>query len=99
MNEYALLAFAFVIGSVLGVFYYGGLWFTVRDLPNAPMPALWVTASFIVRTLLTLLGLYLVMNGEWQRLFASMVGFIAARIVLTHYLAPAQNAHPGVKRG
>lgn len=50
-------------GIALGLFFYGGLWWTVRRLPTSKQPALLTMASFIVRTSVTILGFYIIMNG------------------------------------
>jgi F1F0 ATPase subunit 2 len=45
--------------------------------------------SFVVRLLVTLCGMYLVMDGKWERLLACLAGFLLMRIVLTRLLGPA----------
>lgn len=78
-----LLAFA-AIGAVLGALYFGGLWLTIRQLPRLSHPMLWLLISTITRLGLVLAAFYLVSQGQWQRLLACLVGFVAMRFYLLH---------------
>ncbi|HSF29119.1 MAG TPA: ATP synthase subunit I [Candidatus Tectomicrobia bacterium] len=73
---------AFVAGLGLGLFYFGGLWLTVRELPTMRWPGLWLMASFVGRTVLSLVGFYLAMGGRWERLVACFLGFLLARTLV-----------------
>ena len=83
-----IIAFAF--GGVIGLFYFMGLWWTVQSLPQRRRPALWVTASYFIRTAVTVFAFYLVMGSHWQRLLVSLLGFVMVRIVLVRRLRPAK---------
>lgn len=72
-----------IAGIVLGMFYFGGLWLTVRRLHTSNRPMLLLLTSSAIRMSLALTGFYLVMDGEWMRLLACLVGFFLARLVLT----------------
>jgi F1F0 ATPase subunit 2 len=80
MNASALIL-AFLVGTALGVFYFYGLWWTLRRL-NSPYAAILLPASFLLRGAVVIAGLYFVMDGLWQALLAALTGFIAARIVI-----------------
>lgn len=73
------LALSFLAGCALGVFYFGGLWLTVRRLAAAKRPALLLAGSFLLRIGLLLPALYVVMGGRWEHLLASLLGFYIAR--------------------
>ena len=75
-----------VIGSVLGVFYFGGLWLTVRRVATDEQPALLLFVSFLVRSGVVLSGFYFVTDGRWERLVACLAGFLAARTLLIRRL-------------
>lgn len=86
MTEIILLVIsAFLPGIVLGFFYFGSLWMTVRQLPTTAYPVRLFIGSFVSRTAVTLLGFYLVMNQQWQRALICLAGFIVARILLTRF--------------
>jgi F1F0 ATPase subunit 2 len=82
MSPAAALAFALVSGLALGVFFFGGLWWTVRRGIVSGTPALWFSVSSLLRTAIALGGFYLVSNGQWQRLLACLSGFVLARVVV-----------------
>ena len=88
MSELIHLILAGGIGLGLGFFYFGGLWLTVRHLPNCRSPELFTLGSFALRVAVTLLGFYLVMGDRWERLLACMIGFILLRTLLVYRLNP-----------
>ena len=85
MNETLLMILAFFAGIALGIIFFGGLWFTVKKIVRAKIPALWVLGSFIVRVGIVLPGFYFIGAGNWQRLIICLIGFIAARFIVIHF--------------
>ena len=84
MNSFIVqLCIAVLAGLILGLFYFGGLWLTVRRITCSTRPALLMFGSLVVRLLVTLCGFYLVMDGRWERLLACLSGFLVTRFVLT----------------
>lgn len=88
------LSLAVLAGLVLGLFYFGGLWLTVRKLTSSKRPGMLMMGSFAARLLITLCGFYLVMDGSWERILACMAGFLATRFVMTRMLAPGKATVP-----
>ena len=84
------LCMTFMAGIAIGAFYFGGLFWTVRRIPEWRRPGLWVTASYFIRTAVTVLAFYLIMGGQWQRLLASLFGFVMIRMILVRRLKPAR---------
>lgn len=84
----ARIALAAAAGIVLGLVYYGGLWWTVRRLQVTKHPGLLFTASFLVRTAIVLVGLFAVSGGDWFLISISLVLFIVVRMVLTRRFSP-----------
>lgn len=90
MIEPVFLAFALLAGGALGLFFFGGLWWTIRCGLASTIPALWFLGSLVVRTGVLLLGFWLVSQGHWDRALACAVGFAMGRLVvtrLTHHSA------------
>jgi F1F0 ATPase subunit 2 len=81
------LALALLSGALLGVIYFGGLWWTVRCGLLSSVPALWFSASSLIRTSVALGGFYLVSHDDWRRLLICLLGFILARLVVMHVSA------------
>ena len=82
---------AFFIGIALGCFYFGSLWITVRQLPTTVYPVRLFMFSWLARIVITLLGFYLVMNGQWQQALICLLGFISARVMLTSFWKPKKS--------
>lgn len=81
MND-LMVVVALLTGAVLGVVFFGGLWWTVRRGLASANPARWFVLSLLVRVAVVLGGIYLVTDGLWQRLLACMLGFWLARVVV-----------------
>jgi F1F0 ATPase subunit 2 len=90
MNDIPALALAFVAGSILGVFFFGGLWWTVQKGVTSDLPAFWFLGSLLLRTGAILAGFYLVSQGHWSRLVACLLGFLIARFIVIKRLTRPQ---------
>jgi F1F0 ATPase subunit 2 len=82
MSSTLVLVFALLSGILLGVIFFGGLLWTVRRVLLSSLPALWFSASSLIRFAVVLAGFYVVSHGEWRRLLACLLGFFLARIVV-----------------
>jgi F1F0 ATPase subunit 2 len=89
-SDVIALAPALATGVLLGTLFFGGLWWTVRRVLVARLPAAWLLASFVARTAVVLAGFIVVGGNQWQRWLVVLVGFIAARVVVARLL-PAQD--------
>jgi F1F0 ATPase subunit 2 len=90
MNEPLTLVLAGMAGCLLGTLFFGGLWWTVRKGVASQRPALWFGVSLLVRTVSVLAGFYFVAGGHWARLAACLLGFVAARFIVTLRLRSGQ---------
>ncbi len=88
MNDILQLVLALAAGAALGAVFFGGLWLTLQQLPTTRRPVLLAMGSLIGRTAIILVGFYLVMDGNWQRLLACALGFILMRQLLIRWLQP-----------
>ena len=96
MNETLTGVLVCSAGGLLGAFFFGGLWWTVRKGLSAKQPALLFLGSSLLRTGVVLIGFYLVSAQQWQRLLLCLLGFVAARFAVTWLtrLPQARQAHP-----
>ena len=90
MNEPLSLAFAMVAGILLGAFFFGGLWWTVRQGVSSKHPALWFFCSLLLRTGIVVLGFYFILGDDWRRLLAGLLGFIVARLIAMRFSREAE---------
>jgi len=88
MNETSTLMLAWATGVLLGVVFFGGLWWTVRRGVSSPRPALWFFGSLLLRMGIALTGFYFVFGGHWERLLLCLLGFILARLVVMRLTRP-----------
>lgn len=75
-------------GAALGMFFFGGLWWTTRRAAGSSHPALWFLASLLARMSVTLVGLYVVSGGRWERMLTCLLGFVAARMIVMRLTQP-----------
>jgi F1F0 ATPase subunit 2 len=76
------LAAALLAGIGIGLWYFGGLWFTVHRLPATRHRVLLLLGSFVTRALTSVWGFHVVMQGSGARLLAIFIGFFAVRTLL-----------------
>ena len=86
MNDIPFLIAALAVGIGLGLFYFGGLWLTVRYMNAAGKKGTLFVASFLVRSAVVVSGFYLVMDGEWERIVACLAGFLITRLSMVRIL-------------
>jgi F1F0 ATPase subunit 2 len=93
MHDAPGLVVAGVVGALLGAFYYGGLWLTVRTAITSKHAALQFLASTLVRTVLAVSGFFFVSCSHWERLAPCLVGFFLVSVAFTRW-APAPRGKP-----
>lgn len=86
---------ALLAGVVLGAVFFGGLWWTVQRAVSARWVALWFFASLVLRTVIVVGGFYLACGDDWQRWLAALLGFSAARLLITRLT----RRHTGIAEG
>ncbi len=74
-------------GVLLGLFYFGGLRWTVRKGLASNSSALWFSLSFLLRSGACLAGFYLIGAGDAVRMLACLGGFVIARAVVLRLAA------------
>jgi len=82
MHELMELVLAGVAGTLLGVIFFGGLWWTVRECIVTQRSTLWLLGSWLLRMGTVMIGFYYIGHEHWQRLMAALLGFIIARLIV-----------------
>ncbi len=75
-------------GMAVGLFYFGGLWWTVRRLPAVRRPAMWILSSYLIRITVCVGAMFLVSQGRWERILILLAGFLAVRLLMVRRLSP-----------
>ena len=93
MNETLILAGSLLAGILLGTFFFGGLWWTIKMRSPSEWSGLLYAGSLLLRMAVTVTGFYLVSHGDWRKLVACLAGFLLARIAVTRLvrLPPAKS--------
>ena len=89
ISDLPSLVLALLAGLVLGVLFFGGLWWTVQKAFLSERPALWFLSSLLLRTCFVLAGFYLVAQNHWSRLATCLLGFVIARVIVVKRLTRA----------
>jgi len=101
MNEFFIFVLSLACGIGLGVFYFGGLWLTLRQLPFTQQPVLLTLGSFFGRNAVCLFAFYLIVGaGHLEGLMLSLAGFILVKLVMVSSLSPGKKPkvlYEGVK--
>lgn len=84
-------------GVLIGLLYFGLLWWTVRRMPSARYAAVLVAGSFLVRAAGAAAGIVFVSRGEPIALVATVAGFLAGRTILIRLVGKPLHA-AGVER-
>lgn len=88
MNDLLILAVALIIGMLLGLFYFGGLWMTIHKIPSSRSPMLLTIGSFLLRAGIVIGVFYLVAQGQWLRVIICLIGFLVMRTILMFKMIP-----------
>ena len=86
MNETLILAGSLLAGVLLGAFFFGGLWWTIRSSAPSQWSGLLFSVSLVLRMAVAVSGFYLVSHGDWRKLVACLAGFLLARIAVTRLI-------------
>jgi F1F0 ATPase subunit 2 len=92
VNDLQPLLLAVAAGLALGIVFFGGLLLTVRKVVSSSRPALWVSASLVLRMSVALTGFFFVSDGDWRRMLGCLAGFAAARLAVTWLSRPTAEA-------
>jgi F1F0 ATPase subunit 2 len=83
MTELPAMTLSLLAGALLGIIFFGGLWWTIQRGVRSTRPAILFAGSLMFRTATALTGFYFVSHGNWQRLLVCLFGFLVARVLVT----------------
>jgi len=93
MSDLAMVWLNLIVGILLGAFFFGGLWWTVRKVVAGDGMEFWLSISLLIRSSVTLAGFYFSSAGHWQYLLADLVGFIVARSIIKRLAQGKEASH------
>ncbi|QJT10777.1 ATP synthase subunit I [Oceanidesulfovibrio marinus] len=77
---------ALAAGIVVGIVFFGGLWWTVKQLPGAKNPVLLMLSSALGRFFVALAGFLAATAGKPLTSILWVAGFIGSRLVISRTL-------------
>jgi F1F0 ATPase subunit 2 len=72
----------FFIGIILGIIFFGGLYWTVLKLNYVKYPSLLIMGSFLLRMAVLLLGLYFISKNGYKGVLFALLGIIVLKFVM-----------------
>ena len=81
---------ALVWGLVLGLFYFGGLWWTLRVFTQKARPRLWFGLSFLKFLADPPCFVAEILEKDIRAFFVTFAGFLLMRFFLMHKLGIAE---------
>ena len=85
VDETRTLAVAWAGGILLGVVFFGVLWWTVCKGVQSKHPAVWFVGSLLARLCIAFSGLAFVSGGHWERLLSCLLGFSMASLLVSRW--------------
>lgn len=73
-EDFQQVLYCLPAGMVIGCFHFGGLWLTIQWFAGTRSWGLIFVAGFVLRSLVTLTAVFMVGNGEWIGIIASLAG-------------------------
>jgi len=86
MSPQSSLLAALAAGMILGLFVFGGLWWTLRRGLTSANPALWFGVSALVRLGIVLTTFYHMSLAGLPQVGLCLIGLLAARFAVTRLL-------------
>ncbi len=81
---------ALVWGLALGLFYFGGLWWTLRIFTQKARARLWFGLSFLIRAFVVMLFFWIIVEKNIGAFFITFAGFFLMRFFLIRKLGIAR---------
>ena len=78
-SDVLMLILVFAAGVLLGLIFFGGLWWTILRGVESPRPALWFFGGFLLRMVFLLAAFYYLSGGNWIRLILLGAGVLLSR--------------------
>ena len=98
MSTVITVAVGVVAGVVLGLVFFGGLWWTTQRLVASSQPGILVSVSLLVRVAVLAAGLFLLAQVGSAALVAAVAGLLVTRIGLTRLAMNGRLPQPATSK-
>ena len=86
--DIVMYCIAAVWGIILSVFYFGGLYQTLKIAAGSQKIKSILLISFLIRTVLVLAGFWFILKFNMNSFIISFIAFIITRFIITKKLGP-----------
>lgn len=86
-----ILLISFFLGGAIGLFHFGGLWWTICRIADSRNKDYEFIISFFLRTGISIGLFYLISAGRWEKILAALAGFLAVRYVMVRKIGAITN--------
>ncbi|MHB1460890.1 MAG: N-ATPase subunit AtpR [Armatimonadota bacterium] len=83
MSDTTGMVISLLTGLLLGLLFFGGLWWTVQRILTARHPVALVMGSLLLRLGTVIIGMVVVAHDHWVRFVVCLLGLVIARVVVT----------------
>ena len=73
-------------GVILGLFYFGGLWLTLKHMIRFKRPKSFLFLSFVFRIFIILVGFWVILRLNPMTFILTFPAFLITRVILTRCL-------------
>lgn len=81
------IAIGLIMGGMLSVFHFGGLWLVLKRMPRSSRPLLLFWGTTMIRYGLTIGGMYVALTIGGTVLFSACAGLYLVRLLVVPRLA------------
>ena len=81
-----LWGLSIIWGVLLGLFYFGGLWITLKYIYRANRPKTLLAISFVIRITFIMVGFWVIMRKDPVTFLLTFPAFLITRAILTRTL-------------
>lgn len=94
--DFLSICIALGMGTTLGLFYFGGLWWTLKGIHQRSRPFVFLALSYLLRTGFCLVGFWIVLRQGIFALIISLIAFALVRFFLTRKIGLV---NPNIEKG
>lgn len=91
MDDTLIIIAVSITGFLLGIFFFGGLWWTTQKGIQSKSPALWFLCSLLIRMGIAISVFYFLSRDHWDRTLIALVGFMVARGIIIRLTKAREN--------
>lgn len=85
MNELTFIILSVFGGFLLGLFFFAGLWWTIKKSIVSKHAALLMLSSMTIRVCVVLSAFYYISLGSWKRILGCLAGFVLSKIIVNRW--------------